>query len=220
MRSVKELLRRMLGTAKITRRQLESCLASVSCTINNRPLTTLTEDQDDLIPLTPFMFMRDLPIPGLPERELMVSKDYQEGYRKLQMLKKGLKERFRKEYLSNLVQHRSENCAEPPEVGDVVLVGQDNKKRFCWPLGRIVELYPGKDGICRVAKVKTRMGTLVRPTKRLYPLEVPNAKKLVSEHQKDSIVGESKEDDEFTVIKKTRSGREVKVPSRYGQWNK
>jgi hypothetical protein len=173
VRSVKELLRRMLGKAKITRKELENCLATISNTINNRPLTALTEDNDDLIPLTPFMFMRDLPISGLPERELITSKDLQGAYKKIQFLKKALRERFRKEYLSNLIQMKNETKSTP-KVGDIVLVGFDNKKRFSWPLGKIVELYPGRDGHARVAKVKTLNGSLTRPLQRLYPLEIPS----------------------------------------------
>ena len=87
IRSIKELLKRMLGTAKLTRRELEKCLAAVTHTINNRPLTTLTEDSEDMIPLIPAMFMRDLPIAGLPERELITGQDLQESYRKIQELK-------------------------------------------------------------------------------------------------------------------------------------
>jgi len=83
IKSVKELLRRMLGTAKITRRELESCLASISYAINNRPLTTLNEDKEELRPLTPFMFMNDLPVGDLPEREKITGRDLQESYKKI-----------------------------------------------------------------------------------------------------------------------------------------
>lgn len=176
IRSLKELLRRMLGMARLTRRELDNCLAAVAYTLNNRPLTTLTEDSKDLIPLVPAMFMRDLPIGGLPEREYITGQDLQDRYKKLQELKKALAARFRKEYLGALVQRKAEKAIPVPQVGDVVLVGADNKKRFAWPLGRIIELLEGKDGKTRVARVKTAHGILMRPLQRLYPLEVPHSR--------------------------------------------
>ncbi|XP_021959017.1 uncharacterized protein LOC110854896 [Folsomia candida] len=223
VRSVKELLRRMLGTAKLTRKELESCMASISYTINNRPLTTLTEDDEALIPLTPAMFMKDLPVAGLPEHDLIVGRTIGESYKKIQNLKRALRERFRKEYLANLVQHRSEKKTPTPEVGDVVLVGQDNKKRFEWPLGRILEVYPGRDGNVRVAKVKTKLGSLLRPLQRLYPLEVPHPKSIeVTQAIKDNAKESTKQEElnEGDHVYKTRSGREIAIPSRYGSWNK
>lgn len=54
-------------------------------------------------------------------------------------------------------------------------MGHDNQKRFNWPLAKVVEVYPSKDGTIRVAKVKTEHGFLVRPVQRLYPLEVSSA---------------------------------------------
>jgi len=203
----------MLGMAKLTRKELDLCLASVSCTINNRPLTTLNEDARDLIPLTPAMFIKDLPVAGLPERELIVAKDLQNGYKKLQDLKKALQERFRKEYLGNLVQMKSDNRVQALEVGDVVLVGADNKKRYQWPLGRIIELIPGTDNKIRVAKIKTSGGIFTRPLQRLYPLEVSN-------HIVKDLNPLPKEIKTVVPETKTRSGREIKKPSRYGEWNK
>ena len=44
--------------------------------------------------------------------------------------------------------------------------------RSNWPLGRIVKLYPGKDGIVRSVKVKTPNSELIRPSRQLYLLEV------------------------------------------------
>jgi hypothetical protein len=58
-----------------------------------------------------------------------------------------------------------------PVVNDVVLIG-DERKRVNWPLGRVVELLPGKDKQVRVAKVKTKHGIIERPIAKLYPLEV------------------------------------------------
>jgi hypothetical protein len=202
--------------------------ASISHTINNRPLTTVSEDPDDLAHLTPSMFMRDLPLAGLPEGEAIGATQLRENKMKIRNLRKSLNNRFRKEYLSQLVQNKNEVKASPPQVGDVVLVGSNDRKRFEWPLGRIIELYPGQDKQVRVAKVKTASRFLVRPLQRMYPLEVTTPDVIeVPIEIKESVkqTAESKrvqEEDEGEPDgeKKTRYGRIVKAPTRYYSWNK
>ncbi|GLV35125.1 hypothetical protein CBL_01727 [Carabus blaptoides fortunei] len=83
-----------------------------------------------------------------------------------------LKKRFRKEYLAQLVQRGKDKKIHTFQIGDVVLVEMDNKKRILWPMGKISELITGKDGVARVAKLQTKSGMLIRPLQRLFPLEV------------------------------------------------
>ena len=44
-------------------------------------------------------------------------------------------------------------------------------------MARIIELFPGKDGVVCTARVKTQNGVLLRPVQRLYPLEITSAAK-------------------------------------------
>lgn len=39
-------------------------------------------------------------------------------------------------------------------------------------MGKIVKIYPGNDGNCRVFKVRTNSGSIIRPYQRIYPLEL------------------------------------------------
>ncbi|XP_044176724.1 uncharacterized protein LOC122959469 [Acropora millepora] len=57
-------------------------------------------------------------------------------------------------------------------VGDVVLPIHPDASRGRWPLGRIVEVYPGRDGHTRVAKVACGVKTVVRPIHKLIPLGI------------------------------------------------
>ena len=43
-----------------------------------------------------------------------------------------------------------------------------------WPLGRVLETYPGKDGRVRVVKIQVGKGTTMRAVTRLCPLELEN----------------------------------------------
>jgi len=54
------------------------------------------------------------------------------------------------------------------QVDDVVLLAAADTPRGQWPMGRIVEVYPGVDGHVRVAKVKLANGKIVvRPIAKL-----------------------------------------------------
>ena len=41
-----------------------------------------------------------------------------------------------------------------------------------WPLGQIVEVYPGRDGHARVAKVACGVKAVERPINKLIPLGI------------------------------------------------
>jgi len=65
---------------------------------------------------------------------------------------------------------------EPPlQVGDIVLVSEDNVSRGKWPLARVAEVHPGRDGLVRTATVRTEKSVLNRPVQRLHRLEIASA---------------------------------------------
>ena len=53
------------------------------------------------------------------------------------------------------------------EVGDIVLLKEDNIVPTQWPIARITEVHPGKDGLVRVATVKTVKGIYKRPVSKI-----------------------------------------------------
>ena len=57
------------------------------------------------------------------------------------------------------------------QSGDVIVMSPNTPCRH-WPLGRIVEVYQGKDGHVTVAKVQVGKSQLTRPISKLCPLEL------------------------------------------------
>jgi hypothetical protein len=60
------------------------------------------------------------------------------------------------------------------QVGDIVLLQEDNLIPTKWPLGRIVTTYPGKDNLVTVVTIKTSRGVYKRPVTKialLLPVE-------------------------------------------------
>jgi hypothetical protein len=59
-------------------------------------------------------------------------------------------------------------------VNDVVVVENPNAVRGNWTIGKVTDVFPGKDGKVRNVKVKTSCGEYERPVSRIaviYPEE-------------------------------------------------
>jgi len=56
------------------------------------------------------------------------------------------------------------------EVGTMVIVKVNDTPPLSWPLGRIIEVYPGTNNVVRVVKVITKQGVFTRPVVKLVPL--------------------------------------------------
>lgn len=108
----------------------------------------------------------------LPDVDCVEREQFQARYRNIQHCRDELQSRFKKEYLALLVARGKSQKSKKVKVGDVVLVGCDQKKRIDWPMGLVREILPGKDGQVRVVRLKTATGILLRPVQRLYQMEI------------------------------------------------
>jgi hypothetical protein len=57
-------------------------------------------------------------------------------------------------------------------IGDLVLIKEDNMPPLQRRMARVLQLHPGKDGVPRVATVKTHSGQYKRPIVKLCLLPV------------------------------------------------
>jgi hypothetical protein len=151
IRSMKNQLRRSLKRSRLSFDELRTVLASIAATMNERPLTVICEDDQDLVVLTPATFLHPTRYVQFPEAEEISQKQLQGAFKKIINVKRQMQERFKQEYLSQLIPRGKERKISVPKVGDIVLIGTDNKKRIDWPLGRVIELIPGQGGHVRVA---------------------------------------------------------------------
>lgn len=219
---LKDLLRKNLGRSSLSYEELQTLICECESVMNNRPLTYVSEEQE-LKTLTPSMFLQNLPLNDVPDLDQIERTNIVKRWRHIQKVRENLKQRFKREYLGFLrssVAKREDKI----KVGDVVLVGTDDKKRLHWLLGRVLELFPGKDGIVRLVKLRTPKGNMLRPIQRLYPMEsTPNPEQDLLETWMDSeVVTENPEfsqKPEFSVdsdetVFSTRSGREIKPVKR------
>ncbi|XP_055947057.1 uncharacterized protein LOC129980699 [Argiope bruennichi] len=233
---VKDLLKEVLNRACLSYEKLNMILCYCEDIVNSRPITYVSEHHD-LEHITPSSFLRKRRENGIPDLDhLELSPEY---FRKRRLYRCKLQEdprnRFRLEYLWQLRQQTKKMIKTHDfKVGEVVIVEVTNQKRLNWPLGKITEIFPGKDGLVRLVKVKTKKGEFLRPVQRLYALEVqtPSVENLLEkreseiEDEKEEAVQQQyvdhpeklPESDETSLpnlnTMKTRFGRKIQVPNR------
>ncbi|XP_055935667.1 uncharacterized protein LOC129965631 [Argiope bruennichi] len=60
-------LRRVLGRSSLTYEQMTTVLCDSEAIINSRPMTYVTDNDAELVPLTPSMFLQDIKVSGVPD---------------------------------------------------------------------------------------------------------------------------------------------------------
>ena len=173
IRTTRQILKHLLKDQLVTDEVLRTFIAEVERIINDRPLTSLSNNPFDLEPLTPskLLLLRSnssLPA-GIFIKEDMYGKRW---WRQAQYLASIFWRRWTAEYLPTL-QIRQKWCEQRKSIKehDVVLVVDERLPRGQWPLGVVVAVYPDKDGHTRSVKVRTGSSFLMRPIHKLCFLE-------------------------------------------------
>ncbi|XP_054709447.1 uncharacterized protein LOC129219152 [Uloborus diversus] len=223
---LKRILRKVLGCSSLNYQEMETVLCDCESQLNSRPLTYISDDPDDLHPLTPELFIKDTRSSLTVDLDNLKS-DKKELNKRLiyrRRLMSDLRFRFRSEYLSQLRQRPfMKKKIYHPKIGDIVLIWDENLKRICWPLGRILSIYLSKDSIARTAKIKTKSGILIRPIRKLCPLELDEEKLPINDEPKKKDTKSQEIPEAFPDAPETpglppvttRFGRLVRLPDKY-----
>ncbi|GFQ79847.1 integrase catalytic domain-containing protein [Trichonephila clavata] len=102
VRMLKELLRRNLGKASLQYDELHTIVCECEALLNSRPLTYLSEDPSDLVPITPSLFLQDQTEFCVQDLDLNDMQNLRKRAKHLHAVKHKLKTRFQKEYISIL----------------------------------------------------------------------------------------------------------------------
>ena len=174
IKSSKKAMRAILGDASVTDEELHTAIVGAEGQLNSRPITYVSSDANDLTPLTPNHFIvGQLGGQYAPEAlDVNEARNPRKRWRRVQQLLGQFWARWRKEFLPNL---NTRGMWYQPrrnmKEGDVVLLMDPKVRRGEWPLGRIREDHPGKDGLIRVVKVKVgeskRTGLNLKRTLRI-----------------------------------------------------
>ena len=223
----KRSLKRSLGSKCVSKLELETVLTEVEACVNCRPLMYIPTDSDYYQVLTPSHFLLGRSIscksnvdenePGRVTTLDLINKNIS-----MSRMFNHFWKIWHKQYITSLPVYakgfKNKCCLRK---NSIVLVKEDTVPRLQWPLGRIVEVYKGRDGLIRSAKVKTSKGVIVRAIQRLYDLEITDCSDCDEATASDDVSVNN--DDDVTEVPsstnemKTRSGRIVRTPQWFTQ---
>ena len=174
IKSAKQAINAVLGNADINDEELMTAIIGAEALINSQPLTYQSADPSDDVPLTPNHFLNDQ-IGGqfTPTSVDETDCNPRMRWRRIQELVHHFWHRWLREWLPGLSARRK--WLQPGldiKDGEVVLVISLDTTRGNWPLGRVLEIFQGKGGRVRVAKIQVRQRTLRRSVTKLCPLEL------------------------------------------------
>ncbi|XP_043287492.1 uncharacterized protein [Venturia canescens] len=172
VKSFKRHLKRIVGDQLFTFEQLNTFITEVEAIMNSRPLTPISNDPNDPLVLTPGHFLIGNSLTSLPEVDLCALKRNDlSSWKLIQKVRQDFWRRWHKEYLTNLtVRHKWTHGTHEIKEGSLVLINEDNVPPLRWPMGQVIETFPGADGVIRVVRLRTPKGTFIRNTRRLSPL--------------------------------------------------
>ena len=173
IKAAKRALKAILMNANVSDEELMTAITGAESLLNSRPLTYQTANVDDDVPLTPNHFLHgQMGGSFAPETVDQTTLSPRKRWRRVQELVKHFWQRWLKEWLPGLNPttkwHKEKRNLK---VGDIVIVISPDSPRAYWPLAKVIQVFPGKDGKVRVAQIQMGQKSLKRPVNKLCLLE-------------------------------------------------
>ncbi|XP_072400337.1 uncharacterized protein [Diabrotica undecimpunctata] len=172
IKSCKYHLVRMMGNNIFTFEELTTILAQIEAVLNSRPLCPLSDSQTDFSFLTPAHFLIGSSMTSYSEKDISTkSENSLSLWQKCSKIQQHFWKCWSRDYLNRL--QNKPKWFLPQEnikVDDLVLLIDDNAPPLKWPLARVIETLPGKDGRVRTVKLRTKDGTFIRSVVKVCPL--------------------------------------------------
>lgn len=172
VRTVKHHLKRVSKSVHFTFEEFYTLLTRIEAILNSRPLVPMSDDPNDLEPITPGHFLIGRPLNSASFLDTSFN-DYtpRSRYEHLAKMSEHFWSRWSREYLHTLQQRSKWRFQKDNAViGSLVILKEDNTAVCMWPLGRITATHPGKDGVVRVVSVKTKGGVVKRAINKICML--------------------------------------------------
>ena len=174
IRTVRKVMRALLHEQTLDDESLHTLMCEIEAIINRRPITKVSEDPRDSEALTPNHLLLLRAGPLLPPGKFVKEDSYtRRRWRQVQYMADVFRRKWLKEYLPILQQRQKWNQPRKNvQVGDIVLVPQENTPRSVWPLARVIEVHHNQsDRYVRSVKLKAATSVLERPICKIVILE-------------------------------------------------
>lgn len=169
IRSVRSVLTSVVGQQTLDDEGLQTLMCEVEAILNDRPITTVSDDSNDLEALTPnhILLLKGKPI--LPPGLFKPSDVYiRRRWRQVQYIAELFWKRWTSEYL--LVMQERQKWVRPKRnlcPGDVVVIADATAPRGSWMMGRVLSTISDSKGLVRSVRVQTKTSILERPVTKL-----------------------------------------------------
>ena len=173
IRLVRRVLYSVLRQQRMDDEGLHTILCEIEAILNDRPITKISDDPNDLEALTPnhLLLLKRKPLlpPGLFNEEDLYAR---KRWRQVQYMADLFWKRWLKEYLPLLQERQKWNKQKRSfAVGDLVIIMDPTAPRGSWLMGKIIDTHPDKRGLVRSVKLKTKTGQLDRPINKICLLQ-------------------------------------------------
>lgn len=222
----KRHLKKLLGRQRVTLDTLQTLVKRIAAVLNTRPLTHVNPNEMEQLPLRPVDFLQNSVSYALAEPQLEGAPEDKSYEPELIQTMKQAKEavesstrladkywaRWKKDYLPTIKNIHKYTRKQKrhlkrkfPILGEIVLIGEDNRPRGSWAYGRVDKIFPSEDGQIRSVLIKTATGSLRRPLEKIFPLEIRALQtipeKPEEEKQADPSPGTDPSPDHSTPLK-------------------
>lgn len=176
VKSLKYHLKRVSEDQLFYFEELTTLATEIEGLLNSRPITALSDNPNDPLPLSAGHFLIGRPINFIAEPSLLdINPNLLDRWQRIQQMVQHFWKRWSNEYL-NTLQQRKKWVKDSPglDIGDVVLLQHDFLPPTEWLMGVIIKIHPGKDDRVRVVTVKTPRGDKKRAASKLSKLPIPS----------------------------------------------
>ncbi|KAG7313499.1 hypothetical protein JYU34_000634 [Plutella xylostella] len=175
VKSVKDHLKRVVQKALLTYEQLSTVLCQIEAVLNSRPLVPLSDDVNDYLYLTPGHFLIGTALNSYPEPDVSdVNVNRLRFWKICTNMQQSFWKIWNKYYLNSLQSRpKWKNVRDNLQIGQLVILRENNTPPMYWPMARITKVFPGTDNLVRAVEVRTSNGhTHKRSVTRMCALPV------------------------------------------------
>ena len=173
IRTFRRILESLMGMQVMDDDSIQTLFCEIEAIINSRPLSVVSSDAKDVVPITPFklLCLGEAPVKiGEVENSDCYSR---RRWKQVQYLADQFWRRWKKEYLVELQKRQKWfKKQRNVKVGDIVLMMYESRPRCHWPLAKVTDVKYSRDGLVRSVWVKSESKLYERPlTKLIMVLE-------------------------------------------------
>ena len=174
VREAKKSLYKTFNGRRFTQTELETALKLAQASLNSRPLIAVSDDVEDgnILTLTPSHLVLGRAIVTLPtsldklDINALNKIPVKTRWEQRRKAERRFFLRWQNEYL-NVLKERTHNLAKtkPLQRGDICLLINERRNRLSWPLARVVETFPSRDGKVRSVLLRRAIHVSNKETK-------------------------------------------------------